>query len=85
METPFETFIIWLVTILCGGLFIGVVWVLSLLTIDSFFGITCKEKYTISTYSFWGGCKVPYNGEYIPEELYKKAFETNLNVGLYSK
>ena len=48
--------------------------------LDLFVWKTCKAAYNDAQYSFWWGCKIKYNWEYIPKELYIKAFEQNLNI-----
>ena len=44
----------------------------------------CYNTYNDSKFIHWlaPACKVKYNWEYISEELYIKAFESNLNVNI---
>lgn len=44
--------------------------------------LRCESQYTDSYYTYFWWCMVKYNWEYITEELYKKAFDTNLNLNL---
>ncbi len=61
--------------------FVGlIVLILGFTTVDSIFGISCQSKYENTTYSFFGGCKVEYEGNYIPEKKKKKAFEQNIKL-----
>ena len=40
----------------------------------------CKQKYENVQYSIVSWCKIDYKWKYIPEELYIKLFEQNLNI-----
>lgn len=51
---------------------------------DLFFGFSCKNKYEDSKYNIYWGCKVMYQWEYIPELIYRKAFETNIKLRLWT-
>lgn len=44
----------------------------------------CYNTYNDSKFIYWIApvCKVKYNWEYISEELYIKAFESNLNINI---
>ena len=42
--------------------------------------IECKQLYTDTQYKILWWCMIKYNWEYIPEHLYIKAFEQNVNL-----
>ena len=42
--------------------------------------ISCTKKYWDVQYTFLWWCKINYKWKYIPEELFIKAFEQNLNI-----
>jgi len=42
--------------------------------------IQCTSRYEDSFYKIFAWCMVKYEWKYITEELYKKAFEQNINL-----
>lgn len=42
--------------------------------------VVCETKYNDSQYYVFWWCKINYDWEYIPEDLYKKTFEQNLII-----
>ena len=73
MKEDLKVFL-FLITIVIGGLIV-------LITILSpLFYYRCKITYDNTKFIFPWTCKVEYNWKYIPEELYKKAFEQNINL-----
>ena len=72
---------------IAGLLMIIFLWLASLLVLVLTFGIydwiswkSCYSKYEDVKYDFWWWCKIKYKDKYISEELYKLAFEKNLNI-----
>jgi len=66
-------------------LFMIMVWLLVLLGLivnDSITWKSCYARYQDAQYDFWGWCKIKYNWQYIPEDIYKKSFEKNINLNL---
>lgn len=47
---------------------------------DWLFWLSCKEQYVDSQYGIYKWCMIKYRWQYIPEELYEKAFEQNNNI-----
>lgn len=55
-------------------------WIFSLL-IYPIENIRCNHSYNYTKYDIFSWCMVKYNWKYIPEKLYIKAFEQNINIG----
>lgn len=66
-------FKIWWVILLLTFLFF-----LFILFYDWFTWKSCYAKYENAKYDFWWWCLIEYKWEFIPDELYEKAFEENL-------
>lgn len=64
-----------IVIVIMFGLFFG-------LTYDFLTWVSCSNKYEDSQYTIFGWCMVWHNWKYIPEDIYKNAFEKNFNLQL---
>lgn len=42
--------------------------------------LKCNQRYTDTDFKILWWCMIKYNWEYIPEHLYIKAFEQNVNL-----
>ena len=54
--------------------------VLFILTVKPLQYMKCHQMYNDSQYKIIWWCMIKYNWEYIPEHLYIKAFEQNINL-----
>ena len=51
-----------------------------LIIYDSIYWVSCKAKYINTEYSFFWWCKIKYNWEYIPENIYIETYQKNINL-----
>jgi len=78
----FDKILEFMIALVMFLIYIGLIFLIGLITYDWFTWKSCLDKYENSKYDFWWWCKVEYNWKYISEDLYKNAFEKNVNVNL---